>query len=82
MDIKPGQIYESAPDRDKVIRSIRVLAVFPGHASGPKAQVENTIGAPRRRFVALDKLHTDGKPRKAGYRLVNDTDTRALGGEA
>ncbi len=45
--VQPGQIYETAPDRDNVIRSIRVLAVFPGAAGGPKAQVENTIGAPR-----------------------------------
>lgn len=69
--VQPGQIYETAPDRDNVIRSIRVLAVFPGAAGGPKAQVENTIGAPRRRFVDLDKLHTDGKPRRTGYNLKN-----------
>lgn len=69
--VQPGQIYESAPDRDRVVRRIRVLRVAPGRASG-SAYVENVDGPKRARWIALDKLHTDGKQRRTGYNLKEE----------
>lgn len=70
--VQPGQIYESAPDRDRVVRRIRVLRVAPGHTARPSAYVENVDGPKRPRWIALDKLHTNGKARRTGYSLKEE----------
>ncbi|PRX91945.1 hypothetical protein [Allonocardiopsis opalescens] len=71
MTIEPGQTYKSSHPGGGP--QIRVLAVYPGSARGPSAEVENVNGAKRTRMVALSQLHTDGKPRRSGYSLIQDT---------
>jgi hypothetical protein len=72
MQIRPGQIYESAPDSEGVVRRIRITRYTPGHA---RAHVTGTDGK-RFRQIRVTQLHTDGKPRKTGYQLLIDvTDT-------
>lgn len=69
MVIKEGQVYENCRSQ----RLVRVCHVDPLGYRGnlrPSAWVENVFGPKRGRWVVLKSLHTDGKARRSGYRLL------------
>ncbi|WP_435112188.1 hypothetical protein [Nocardiopsis synnemataformans] len=69
MRVESGQLYR----HNKTGKQIIVRRMAPDYASGPKALIENADDGPLRpRWISLDQLHTDGKPRKTGYNLVRD----------
>lgn len=70
--VQPGQTYQSNKPGGPVVRVVRIANTeFNGHGY-PAAWVEDATTGKRARWIALDKLHTDGKQRRTGYNLKEE----------
>lgn len=72
--VEPGQVYQSCDPRGGP--RIRIVSV-----TGNRAQVVDAYDGKRPRSVLLNTLHATGatateKPRRTGYRLIRQGDTR------
>lgn len=73
--ITTGQVYEACHPLDEK-RRIRILRYTPGDHS---AQVVDAVTGKRQRGIFVRSLHDsattrDGRPRRTGYALVQETD--------
>jgi len=68
-DPRPLRVGDLIRDNDPLYRGKRVLVVLRVVSSGT---AEYAIAAPIRREtrIRLDRIHTDGRPRRSGWSLV------------
>lgn len=73
--IKPGQVYRDNDPRNHGERTVTVLRV-PIHEARAWCESVSRFGDSqrvRRSWIALKSLHTDGKPRRTGFSLVEES---------